>query len=243
MNGLYLHGGFRPYGGTFLTFLDYARNAVRMSALMKLPIIYVYTHDSIGVGEDGPTHQPVEHLTILRSTPNLNTWRPCDGVETAYSWKAALTSQDKPTALILSRQNLEPQKREDHSLIAKGGYLLSKEEQSDLTIIATGSEVQLAMHAKAHLKENGLKANVVSMPCTEIFDQQDDEYKTKILGDGPRVAIECGYPDFWHKYLNQGDLVIGMESFGESAPGSVLMDHFGFTADKVSKKIISFLKK
>ena len=243
MNGLYLHGGFRPYGGTFLTFLDYARNAVRMSALMKLPIIYVYTHDSIGVGEDGPTHQPVEHLTILRSTPNLNTWRPCDGVETAYSWKAALTSQDKPTALILSRQNLEPQERDDHSQIAKGGYLLSKEEQSDLTIIATGSEVQLAMHAKAHLKENGLKANVVSMPCTEIFDQQDDEYKTNILGDGPRVAIECGYPDFWHKYLNQGDLVIGMESFGESAPGSVLMDHFGFTADKVSKKIISFLKK
>ena len=243
MNGLYLHGGFRPYGGTFLTFLDYARNAVRMSALMKLPIIYVYTHDSIGVGEDGPTHQPVEHLTILRSTPNLNTWRPCDGVETAYSWKAALTSQDKPSALILSRQNLEPQKRDDHSQIAKGGYLLSQEEQSDLTIMATGSEVQLAMHAKEYLRENGLKANVVSMPCTEIFDQQDDEYKTNILGDGPRVAIECGYPDFWHKYLNQGDLVIGMESFGESAPGSVLMDHFGFTADKVSKKIISFLKK
>ena len=157
--------------------------------------------------------------------------------------RQALTSQDKPTALILSRQNLEPQERDDHSQIAKGGYLLSKEEQSDLTIIATGSEVQLAMHAKAHLKENGLKANVVSMPCTEIFDQQDAEYKTNILGDGPRVAIECGYPDFWHKYLNQGDLVIGMESFGESAPGSVLMDHFGFTADKVSKKIISFLKK
>ena len=233
MNGLILHGGIRPYAGTFLTFLDYARNAVRMSALMKLPVVYVYTHDSIGVGEDGPTHQPVEHISMLRATPGIHTWRPCDGVETAYAWKHALASKDLPTALILSRQNLPPQNRNDSGLIAKGGYVLREAEDEDLVIIATGSEVELAINSAELLQAEDIKVKVVSIPCTELFDSQSEEYKLQVLGTKPKIAIEAGSKDFWYKYLNAGDEVIGLDCFGESAPLKDLLEHFGFTNEKV----------
>ena len=233
MNGLILHGGIRPYAGTFLTFLDYARNAVRMSALMKLPVVYVYTHDSIGVGEDGPTHQPVEHISMLRATPGIHTWRPCDGVETAYAWKHALESKNLPTALILSRQNLPPQNRNDSGLIAKGGYVLREAEDEDLVIIATGSEVELAINSAELLQAEDIKVKVVSIPCTELFDSQSEEYKLQVLGTKPKVAIEAGSKDFWYKYLNAGDEVIGLDCFGESAPLKDLLEHFGFTNEKV----------
>ena len=241
MNGMYLHGGIRPYGGTFLTFLDYARNALRMSALMKLPVIYIYTHDSIGVGEDGPTHQPVEHISMLRATPGVFTWRPCDGVETAFAWQHALKSKENPHALVLSRQNLPPQTRNDLGDISKGGYVLKEAEQEDLTIIASGSEVGLAIDAAEILKEDSLSIKVVSIPCTELFDLQSDDYKYKVLGDGAKLVIEAAQPDFWHKYLNQGDKVLGMNSYGESAPLEDLLEHFGFTVPNVvtlSKQLI-----
>ena len=243
MNGLVLHGGIRPYAGTFLTFLDYARNAVRMSALMKLPVVYVYTHDSIGVGEDGPTHQPVEHISMLRATPGINTWRPCDGVETAYAWKHALESKDLPTALILSRQNLPPQSRNDSGLIDKGGYVLLEAEDEDLVIIATGSEVELAINSAELLHAEGIKVKVVSIPCTEIFDSQSEEYKLQVLGTKPKVAIEAGTKDFWYKYLNAGDEVIGLDCFGESAPLKDLLEHFGFTNEKVVETCKKVLEK
>ena len=243
MNGLLLHGGIRPYAGTFLTFLDYARNAVRMSALMKLPVVYVYTHDSIGVGEDGPTHQPVEHISMLRATPGINTWRPCDGVETAYAWKHALESKDLPTALILSRQNLPPQSRNDSGLIDKGGYVLLEAEDEDLVIIATGSEVELAINSAELLQAEGIKVKVVSIPCTEIFDSQSEEYKLQVLGTKPKVAIEAGTKDFWYKYLNAGDEVIGLDCFGESAPLKDLLEHFGFTNEKVVETCKKVLEK
>ena len=243
MNGLVLHGGIRPYAGTFLTFLDYARNAVRMSALMKLPVVYVYTHDSIGVGEDGPTHQPVEHISMLRATPGINTWRPCDGVETAYAWKHALESKDLPTALILSRQNLPPQSRNDSGLIDKGGYVLLEAEDEDLVIIATGSEVELAINSAELLQTEGIKVKVVSIPCTEIFDSQSEEYKLQVLGTKPKVAIEAGTKDFWYKYLNAGDEVIGLDCFGESAPLKDLLEHFGFTNEKVVETCKKVLEK
>ena len=241
MNGMYLHGGIRPYGGTFLTFLDYARNALRMSALMKLPVIYIYTHDSIGVGEDGPTHQPVEHISMLRATPGVFTWRPCDGVETTFAWQHAMKSKENPHALVLSRQNLTPQTRNDLSDISKGGYVLKEAEQEDLTIIASGSEVGLAVDAAEILKEDSLSIKVVSIPCTELFDLQSDDYKYKVLGDGPKLVIEAAQPDFWHKYLNQGDQVLGISSYGESAPLDDLLQHFGFTVPNVvnlSKQLI-----
>ena len=241
MNGMYLHGGIRPYGGTFLTFLDYARNALRMSALMKLPVIYIYTHDSIGVGEDGPTHQPVEHISMLRATPGVFTWRPCDGVETAFAWQHALKSKENPHALVLSRQNLPPQTRNDLGDISKGGYVLKEAEQEDLTIIASGSEVGLAIDAAEILKEDSLSIKVVSIPCTELFDLQSDDYKYKVLGDGAKLVIEAAQPDFWHKYLNQGDKVLGINSYGESAPLEDLLEHFGFTVPNVvtlSKQLI-----
>ena len=243
MNGLVLHGGIRPYAGTFLTFLDYARNAVRMSALMKLPVVYVYTHDSIGVGEDGPTHQPVEHISMLRATPGINTWRPCDGVETAYAWKHALESKDLPTALILSRQNLPPQSRNDSGLIDKGGYVLLEAEDEDLVIIATGSEVELAINSAELLQAEGIKVKVVSIPCTELFDSQSEEYKLQVLGTKPKVAIEAGTKDFWYKYLNVGDEVIGLDCFGESAPLKDLLEHFGFTNEKVVETCKKVLEK
>ena len=241
MNGMYLHGGIRPYGGTFLTFLDYARNALRMSALMKLPVIYIYTHDSIGVGEDGPTHQPVEHISMLRATPGVFTWRPCDGVETTFAWQHALKSKENPHALVLSRQNLTPQARNDLGDISKGGYVLKEAEQEDLTIIASGSEVGLAVDAAEILKEDSLSIKVVSIPCTELFDLQSDDYKYKVLGDGPKLVIEAAQPDFWHKYLNQGDQVLGISTYGESAPLDDLLQHFGFTVPNVvnlSKQLI-----
>ena len=240
MNGLVLHGGIKPYGGTFLTFLDYARNAVRMAALMKIQTILVYSHDSIGVGEDGPTHQPVEHLTSLRTTPNLETWRPCDTSETAISWLAALKNTDKPTALILSRQGLPNFERNDSQIdqMQRGGYVLYEPKNSpELVLIATGSEVELAMEVALELAEN-TPTRVVSMPCTERFDAQSEDYKTQVLGsDIKRVAIEASHADWWRKYVGLSGEVMGMNSFGESAPGSVLFDHFGFTKEKIISKL------
>ncbi len=243
MNGMVLHGGIRPYAGTFLTFLDYARNAVRMSALMKLPVIYIYTHDSIGVGEDGPTHQPVEHISMLRITPGIYTWRPCDGVETTLSWKFALESSDAPTALILSRQSLPPQERKNNNLIIKGGYELSSSANPEVSLIASGSEVQLAMAVKSSLESLGIDSRVVSMPCTELFDEQKEDYRKEVLGNHAKVFIEAGHGDFWNKYSNENDLIISIDNFGESAPINDLMNHFGFTADKIQKKIQELITK
>ena len=240
MNGLILHGGIKPYSGTFLTFLDYARNAVRMAALMDIPTILVYSHDSIGVGEDGPTHQPIEHLTSLRTTPNLETWRPCDTSETAISWLSAITSLSKPTALILSRQNLPTFSRNDSQIksISKGAYILHEpESEPELILIATGSEVKLAMEVAEELK--GKKnIRVVSMPCSERFDEQADGYKASVLGNGiKRVAIEASHVDWWRKYVGLEGEVIGMTSFGESAPGNDLFEHFGFSKEKIIKTL------
>ena len=240
MNGLILHGGIKPYSGTFLTFLDYARNAVRMAALMDIPTILVYSHDSIGVGEDGPTHQPIEHLTSLRTTPNLETWRPCDTSETAISWLSAITSLSKPTALILSRQNLPTFSRNDSQIksISKGAYILHEpESEPELILIATGSEVKLAMEVAEELK--GKKnIRVVSMPCSERFDEQADGYKASVLGNGiKRVAIEASHVDWWRKYVGLEGEVIGMTSFGESAPGNDLFEHFGLAKEKIIKTL------
>ena len=240
MNGLVLHGGVKAYGGTFLTFLDYARNAVRMAALMKIQTILVYSHDSIGVGEDGPTHQPVEHLTSLRTTPNLETWRPCDTSETAISWLAALENIDKPTALILSRQGLPNFERSKDQVdsIKNGAYILWEPEvEPELIFIATGSEVELAMSVAEEVKDR-TPVRVVSMPCSERFDSQSAEYKEFILGKGiKRVAIEASQADWWRKYVGLEGDVIGMDSFGESAPGNVLFEHFGFTKEQVISKL------
>ncbi len=240
MNGLILHGGVKPYSGTFLTFLDYARNAVRMAALMEIPTILVYSHDSIGVGEDGPTHQPVEHLTSLRTTPNLETWRPCDTSETAISWLSALTNTSKPTALILSRQGLPTFPRNDSQIksISKGAYILHEpESEAEIVLIATGSEVKLAMEVAEELKEKK-SIRVVSMPCSERFDEQPDKYKISVLGNGiKRVAIEASQEDWWRKYVGLEGEVIGMTSFGESAPGNDLFEHFGFTKDRIIKTL------
>jgi len=240
MNGIVLHGGIKAYGGTFLTFLDYARNAVRMAALMKIQTILVYSHDSIGVGEDGPTHQPIEHLASLRTTPNLETWRPCDTSETAISWLAALENSDKPTALILSRQGLPNFERSKDQIDAmkKGAYTLYEPEQDpQLILIATGSEVELAMAVAEEVKER-TPVRVVSMPCTERFDIQSDEYKESVLGKGiKRVSIEASHSDWWRKYVGLEGDVIGMDSFGESAPGNVLFEHFGFTKEQVISKL------
>ncbi|MAP33470.1 MAG: transketolase [Rickettsiales bacterium] len=244
VNGLVLHGGVRPYAGTFLTFLDYARNAVRLAALMEIPSIFIYSHDSIGLGEDGPTHQPIEHLTSLRSTPGLETWRPCDTVETAVSWKAALLNKNIPTAIILSRQNLKAQYRnqDQKDSIEKGGYILhDSENKPDLVIISTGSELGAVMEAVRDLgQEKNIR--VVSMPCTERFDQQSETYKEKVLGkDILRLAIEASYDDWWIKYVGLEGKVIGMKEFGESAPGDVLQKHFGFDKESLMKVIDSLL--
>ena len=240
MNGLVLHGGIKAYGGTFLTFLDYARNAVRMAALMKIQTILVYSHDSIGVGEDGPTHQPVEHLTSLRTTPNLETWRPCDTSETAISWLAALENTDKPTALILSRQGLPNFERSKDQIdsIKKGAYVLWEPEvEPELIFIATGSEVELAMSVAEEVKDR-TSVRVVSMPCTERFDSQSEDYKESVLGNGiKRVSIEASQSDWWRKYVGLEGDVIGMDSFGESAPGKILFEHFGFTKEQIISKL------
>ncbi|MEH6669424.1 transketolase [Halopseudomonas sp.] len=238
MNGVALHGGLIPYGATFLMFMEYARNAVRMSALMKVRVLYVFTHDSIGLGEDGPTHQPVEQLTSLRSTPNLDTWRPADTVEAAVAWKYSVERKAGPSALIFSRQNLPHQLRdnETEAAIARGGYILKAcEGEPQLILIATGSEVGLAMQAHSKLTEQGYRVRVVSMPCTSVFDQQDAEYRQAVLPleVGARIAIEAGHADFWYKYVGLDGRVIGMNTFGESAPASALFEEFGFTVENI----------
>ncbi|MDA9957657.1 transketolase [Gammaproteobacteria bacterium] len=236
MNGMVLHGGIKPYGATFLVFTDYARNAVRLSALMGLPNIFVYTHDSIALGEDGPTHQPIEHLVTLRATPNLNNWRPADLVETAVAWKNAVSSSKTPTCLVFSRQNTTPLLRTPDQIenINKGGYLLKEHNDPKLTLIASGSEVQLVLDAANKLEENGINANVVSMPCLDIFLDSDDAYQSSVIKTGlPILAVELGHPNSWYKLLNKNDKVLGIESFGESAPANVLLEHFGFTIPNV----------
>lgn len=238
MNGASLHGGFINYGATFMMFMEYARNAVRMSALMGIQNIFVYTHDSIGQGEDGPTHQPVEQLANLRMTPNMAVWRPCDAAETAVSWKAAIERRDAPTSLIFSRQNLKAQARTPEQLanVAKGAYvLLDCAGTADVILMATGSEVQLAIESAAALTEQGVKVRVVSMPSTTEFDKQDIAYKESVLPKvvTKRVAIEAAHVDFWHKYVGFGGAMVGMTTFGESAPGGDLLKHFGFTVDNV----------
>ncbi len=247
MNGIVLHGGFIPYGGTFLVFSDYARNAMRMSALMKVRTIYVYTHDSIGLGEDGPTHQPVEHVASLRNIPNMTVWRPCDVVETAVAWKAAIERSDGPTALVLSRQNLAPQARtvEQIDAIARGGYILNDVfgGTPEAIIIATGSEVGVALEAQKLLAEKGRRARVVSMPSNEVFDAQDEDYRERVLPRGvtKRVAVEAGVSDCWPKYVGLDGRVIGIDRFGESAPGGTLFKHFGFTSENVAKAVEEIL--
>jgi transketolase len=242
MNGIALHGGFVPYGGTFLVFSDYARNALRMAALMKIRVVYVFTHDSIGLGEDGPTHQPVEHASSLRLIPFMDVWRPCDTVESAVAWGAALRRANGPTALLLSRQNLPFAKRTTLENIEKGAYVLSDAENPKAVIIATGSEVQLALAAQKLLAETGIAVRVVSMPSTNVFDRQPEDYKKSVLLEGiPRVAVEAGVTDFWRKYVGLEGAVVGLDRFGESAPAGELFKHFGFTGDNVAKAVRSVL--
>ncbi len=238
MNGIALHGGFVPYGATFLMFMEYARNAMRMAALMKIQNIQVYTHDSIGLGEDGPTHQPVEQIASLRLTPNMNTWRPCDQVESAVAWKLAIERKDAPTALIFSRQNLaqQPRSAEQVADIAKGGYILKDSDgKPELILIATGSEVELAVKAAEQLTAEGKKVRVVSMPSTDAFDKQDAAYREAVLPSDvtARIAIEAGIADFWYKYVGFDGRIIGMTTFGESAPADQLFEMFGFTVENV----------
>ncbi|MDR5900207.1 transketolase [Halomonas vilamensis] len=253
MNGIALHGGFVPYGATFLIFMEYMRNAVRMAALMGQQAIYVFTHDSIGLGEDGPTHQPIEQLTSLRTTPNLCTWRPCDAAETAASWDAALKRHSGPSALVLSRQNLPHQPRSKAQLadIQRGGYILKDSSLKDydgtpaLILIATGSEVALAMDAAAELESAGHAVRVVSMPSTYRFNGQDTEYRERVLPSHvtKRIAIEAGHADYWYKYVGLGGRVIGMTTYGESAPAGDLFKHFGFTVDNVVKQATELLNQ
>ncbi len=247
MNGIALHGGFIPYGGTFLVFSDYARNAVRMAALMKARSIFVYTHDSIGLGEDGPTHQPIEHVTSLRIIPHMFVWRPCDTVETAVAWKSAIERADGPTSLILTRQGLPHQNRSDQQIadIARGGYILRDcDGQPDAIIMATGSEVALAVEAAEQLAAKGKKVRVVSMPSTDVFDAQDEAYRESVLPAAvtARVAVEAGVTDLWLKYVGLDGAVVGINRFGESAPAGELFKQFGFTADNVAKTVQAVLK-
>jgi transketolase len=246
MNGVALHGGFIPYGGTFLVFSDYARNAVRMAALMKQRVVLVYTHDSIGLGEDGPTHQPVEHVASLRMIPNMRLWRPCDTVETAAAWTDAIERRDGPTCLILSRQALPAMARSARQVadIARGGYVLVDcEGKPDCVLIATGSEIGLAADAAKGLAESGRRVRIVSMPCTSVFDTQPQQYRDSVLPPGvPRVAIEAGVRDGWWRYVSSGGAVIGMDSFGASAPAKKLFEHFGFTRDNVIKTVEGLLR-
>ena len=244
MNGMVLHGGIKPYGATFLVFTDYARNAVRLSALMEIPSIFVYTHDSVALGEDGPTHQPVEHMVTLRSTPNLNSWRPADLVETAVAWNEAVKSKKTPTCLIFSRQGTSAISRTEYqlSLINKGGYLIDESDNSDITLIASGSEVQLIIDAAKELKNHSISANVVSMPSLDLFLQQSEEFQSSIINpDKPILVVECSHPNSWYRILNRKDKVIGIESFGESAPGSELLEHFGFNTENVVNSAKSLL--
>ncbi|MCG4455412.1 transketolase [Pseudomonas sp. MMS21-TM103] len=247
MNGVALHGGFVPYGATFLIFMEYARNAVRMSALMKKRVLYVFTHDSIGLGEDGPTHQPIEQLASLRCTPNLDTWRPCDAVESAVAWKYAIERNDGPSALIFSRQNLPHQGRDAQQLadIARGGYVLKDcAGEPELILIATGSEIGLAVAAYEQLSAQGRQVRVVSMPSTSVFDAQDAGYKQAVLPlqVGARIAIEASHADYWYKYVGLEGRVIGMTTFGESAPAPALFEHFGFTVENLLETAAELLE-
>ena len=239
MNGLALHGGFIPYGGTFLVFSDYARNALRLAALMKLRVIYVFTHDSIGLGEDGPTHQPIEHAATLRLIPNMDVWRPCDTVETAVAWNAAIARKDGPTSLLLTRQNTPFVKRAPGELaaVARGGYIVSEAAGGAprAVLIATGSEVGIALEGQKLLAQENVAVRVVSMPSTSVFDRQDAAYRDSVLPRGvPRVAVEAGVTDCWRKYVGLEGAVVGLDRFGESAPGGELFRHFGFTPEKVA---------
>ena len=248
MNGVALHGGFIPYGGTFLTFSDYSRNAIRMAALMKTRVVHVFTHDSIDLGEDGPTHQSVEHAASLRLIPNLDVWRPCDTAETAVAWSVALTNKHRPTALLLSRQNLPYAPKQDADLITRGAYVLAEpaevglKKKAQAVIIATGSEVQLALHAQKLLADRKIAVRVVSMPSTTTFDRQSAEYKSAVLPAGlPRVAVEMGSTDGWWKYGCAA--VVGIDTYGESAPAPVLFKHFGFTPENVADTVRAVLGK
>ncbi|MDI4634871.1 transketolase [Pelomonas sp. V22] len=248
MNGVALHGGYIPYGGTFLTFSDYSRNAIRMAALMKQRVIHVFTHDSIGLGEDGPTHQSIEHVASLRLIPGLDVWRPADTTETVVAWTMAIGNAQRPSVLALSRQNLPYAPKTAVDDIAKGGYVLAEpsevglKKKAQAVIIATGSEVQLALHAQAQLAKSGIAVRVVSMPSTTVFDRQDRKYKSSVLPEGvPRVAVEMGVSDYWWKYGCAA--VVGIDSYGESAPAPVLFQHFGFTPENVADTVRVVLKK
>ncbi|QAU35301.1 transketolase [Janthinobacterium sp. 17J80-10] len=244
MNGIALHGGYIPFGATFLTFSDYSRNALRMAALMKIRSLFVFTHDSIGLGEDGPTHQSVEHVSSMRLIPNLDNWRPCDTVESAVAWASAVARNDGPSTLIFSRQNLPYQERDAAQVanIKRGGYVLQDAPNAKAILIATGSEIELAVKAAAELAQQGVPVRVVSMPSTEVFDRQDAAYKATVLTKGtPRVAIEAGVTDFWYKYVGLEGAVIGIDTFGESAPAGVLFKHFGFTTEKVVAAVKNIL--
>lgn len=246
MNGIVLHGGYLPFGGTFLTFSDYCRNAVRMSSLMQIGTIYVFTHDSIGVGEDGPTHQPIEHIPGMRLIPGVNVWRPCDTVETAIAWGCAVKERKAPSILALSRQGLPCFDRTKQQIdnVGKGGYILKDMPDAKVVLIATGSEVSLAMQAADVLSEKGIAARVVSMPCTELFDRQDIAYRESVLPTGlPRIAIEAAAADYWYKYVGLEGEIVGMTTFGESAPANQLFPHFGFTVDNIVAKAEFVLKR
>jgi len=240
MNGIALHGGYIPFGATFLTFSDYSRNAIRMAALMKIRTLFVFTHDSIGLGEDGPTHQSVEHVSSMRLIPNLDNWRPCDTVESAAAWAHAVKRNDGPSTLIFSRQNLPYQERSAQQIadIQRGGYVLQDAADAKAVLIATGSEIELAVKSAAELAQQGIAVRVVSMPSTDVFDRQESAYKAAVLGKGlPRIAIEAGVTDFWYKYVGLEGAVVGIDTFGESAPAGVLFKYFGFTVDNVVAKV------
>jgi transketolase len=237
-NGITLHGGFRPFSGTFLVFMEYARNAVRLASLMRIPNIFVYTHDSVALGEDGPTHQPVEQLTNLRTTPGLSTWRPCDTVESAVAWELAIAAQKNPTALIFTRQNTEPQARtgDAYANIRRGGYVLLAEQGNlDALIIATGSEVEVAVAAARVLGEQGKGVRVVSMPSTDVFLAQDAEYRDHVIPPAirARVAVEAAHPDYWYRFVGLDGAVVGIDRFGMSAPGGEAMAALGITTENV----------
>ena len=242
MNGIALHGGYLPFGATFLTFSDYSRNALRMAALMKIRSLFVFTHDSIGLGEDGPTHQSIEHVSSLRLIPNLDNWRPCDTVESMVAWAQAIKRVDGPSTLIFSRQNLPYQERSAQQIadIARGGYVLqdAPDGKAQAVLIATGSEIELAVKSAAELAQQGIAVRVVSMPSTDVFDRQDAAYKASVLGKGvPRIAIEAGVTSFWYKYVGLEGAVVGIDTFGESAPAPVLFKYFGFTVENVVAKV------
>jgi transketolase len=242
MNGLTLHGGLVPYGGTFLVFSDYARNALRLAALMGAHVIYVFSHDSIGLGEDGPTHQPIEHAASLRLIPNMEVWRPCDTVETALAWAAALRRKNGPTALLLTRQNVPFVKRDSLEGIEKGAYVLADVSEPRALIVGTGSEVQLALAAQKQLAESGIPVRVVSMPSTTVFDRQSADYRNSVLPPRlPKVAVEAGVSDYWRKYIGLDGAVVGIDRYGESAPAADVFRHFGFTPERVVEAVRSIL--